>query len=343
VSNLIAAYGQLGRYDKARTVLEAYLKRDPNSVTAHRALGRFFVIAGQFTEAQRESDTALLLAPRLVSPVLLKGDIALLRGDFAASEREYLSSMDQAAEADEQAVRLRLGMLYLTEGRVEKALAQVRASIAAGTTPESLGWVELEAGRPDLAVVTFRAYLANPGGAPDLRDALYARSGLGLSYVATGNIGKARQALEDLKACPEGVFGKAKQRFSLVLTGALATQRGDGRTAIADLEQAVAGWPYPVDYSSRRTAALGLLARAYEAAGDLAKARETYEKIAALTTGRLAFGATYTRSFYHLGLIAERQGDKARAREQFQTFLELRKDADKGLPDIADARKRTAQ
>ncbi len=83
-----------------------------------------------------------------------------------------------------------------------------------------------------------------------------------------------------------------------------------------------------------------LLAQAHEVAGDLTKARETYEKITALTTGRLAFGATYARSFYHLGLIAEKQGDKARAREQFTKFLDLWKDADKGL--LEDAQKRVA-
>ena len=62
-----------------------------------------------------------------------------------------------------------------------------------------------------------------------------------------------------------------------------------------------------------------------------------------MTIDRLSVGAIYARSFYNLGLMAEQQGDKTRARAQFQKFLELWKNADKGLPEIADAKKRMAQ
>jgi len=346
VSNLGSAYGQLGRYDKARSVLETYLARDPNNASAHRFSGSLYVITGQFAEARREIDTALLLEPRTMSAVRLKGDVALLRGDVAPAERAYLASLDQAAEADQRAAHHRLGLLYLTQGRFEKAREQERGWTAALTTSERLGWlgwVELETGRPVLAVKAYQGQLADPVAASDPQATMSALMGLGLSYVAMGETGRAQQALEDLKARPEGVFGKTKHRRSLALSGALATTRGDGRTAVADLERAVATWPYPVDYTGSRVVGINLLARAYEAAGDLAKARETYETITALTIGRQGYGATWARSYYHLGLIAERQGDKARAREQFRKLLELWKDADKGLPEIADAKKRMAQ
>ena len=101
--------------------------------------------------------------------------------------------------------------------------------------------------------------------------------------------------------------------------------------------------PFTTAAIDQNAVTLDLLARAYTGVGDLAKARETYEKITTLTTVRMAWGATYARAFYHLSRIAEQQGDKAPAREQFQKFLDLWKDADKGLIQVADARKRLAQ
>lgn len=100
--------------------------------------------------------------------------------------------------------------------------------------------------------------------------------------------------------------------------------------------------PYQVNPTDEHASILDLLAQACSVAGDRAKARETCQKITALTTGRMAWGATYARSDDRLGLIAGRQGDKARAREQFRTFRELWKDADQGLPEVADARTRLA-
>jgi tetratricopeptide (TPR) repeat protein len=84
------------------------------------------------------------------------------------------------------------------------------------------------------------------------------------------------------------------------------------------------------------------LARANYESGDLDKARKEFEKITFLTIGRVGHGDLYAKAYYMLGKIAEQQKDKARAVENYRKFLDLWKDAEPGLPEVEDARKRLA-
>jgi tetratricopeptide (TPR) repeat protein len=87
---------------------------------------------------------------------------------------------------------------------------------------------------------------------------------------------------------------------------------------------------------------LDTLADAYQLGGRLSKAAETYGRIQELISGRWTWGVIYTRSFYKLGKLYEQMGKKAEAREKYRKFLDLWKNADPGLPEVEDARKRLA-
>ena len=71
-------------------------------------------------------------------------------------------------------------------------------------------------------------------------------------------------------------------------------------------------------------------------------ALEIYEKMTSLTTGRIMFGDIYAKSFYMLGKIYVQQGDKGKAIDQHEKFLDLWKDADPGITEVEDARERLA-
>jgi ATP/maltotriose-dependent transcriptional regulator MalT len=86
---------------------------------------------------------------------------------------------------------------------------------------------------------------------------------------------------------------------------------------------------------------MDLLARAYRRAGDLDKAREKLEKTTILTTGRQLNADLYAKSSNMLGEIAERQGNKARASENYRRFLTPCGDANPGTPVVEDARRRS--
>jgi len=50
----------------------------------------------------------------------------------------------------------------------------------------------------------------------------------------------------------------------------------------------------------------------------------------------------FAKAFYMLGQVCEQQGRKTMAVENYRKFLDLWKDADAGLPEVADAKKRLA-
>jgi len=72
------------------------------------------------------------------------------------------------------------------------------------------------------------------------------------------------------------------------------------------------------------------------------RAIEEYQRILSLTTGRVYYGDIYAKSFYMLGRIYEEKGWKGKAIENYEKFLDLWKDADPGIAEVEDARKRLA-
>jgi tetratricopeptide (TPR) repeat protein len=125
--------------------------------------------------------------------------------------------------------------------------------------------------------------------------------------------------------------------------GVIALQNGETTQAIDHLTRAVAQLSHEHTFPEDDHAFyLEPLALAYHKSDDLERAREEYSRIAVMTSGRHHNGDIYARSFYMLGRIAEQRGDKVKARENYQKFLDLWKDADPGLPEVEDARKRLA-
>jgi tetratricopeptide (TPR) repeat protein len=74
--------------------------------------------------------------------------------------------------------------------------------------------------------------------------------------------------------------------------------------------------------------------------GDLARAKEECRRIQSLALSRLRYGDIYAGSFYWLGRIAEKEGKKAEAIENYRKVLDLLKNADPELPGVEDAKKR---
>jgi len=347
-ASLSSVYRAKNEPAKAQQVLEKYLREIENTASGHQSLGYLHLFQNQFDLATRELEIAETLSPDDWWNRSFRGDILFFKGDLAGAEAEFRALLEAKVSMARYYGYLGLNSVFLVKGRYadfKKLFAPLIERTRSSGPGEAewngrfyLAYFSLKTGRPDIALEECRKAYGIDGGSFDLgykRRTLHLR---GFAELALKRTGEAEKTAGELKALIETGLNRKAIRLYDHLVGAVELERGETAKAIATLEKTASSLPYgPYEKDAWF---LDTLASAYLRAGDLEKARSEYEKITTLTNGRYDYGDIYARSFYHLGQIYEKQGDKAKARENYQKFLDLWKDADPGLADVADARSR---
>lgn len=84
------------------------------------------------------------------------------------------------------------------------------------------------------------------------------------------------------------------------------------------------------------------IARAYPQNGELDKAIAEYENLVTFNPKNQDRRLVYPMFFFSLAKLNEEAGRKEKAIEHYKKFFDLWKDADPGIPEVKDARKRLA-
>jgi serine/threonine protein kinase/Flp pilus assembly protein TadD len=346
-SNLADTYRNKGMHEEAIAALEEYLRNFGDNFSIRNDLAQIYLDLGNHELAFGELEKAFSLNPTYHLNLRNKGDIFLCMKDLAKAEQEYQKLLDKEDSLSKAWGLARMGFLRQLQGRFvdsEKLFGQF-LSMAKDSGQRDWEIIILSnlMGYTNLISRNYKDALNEFDRALDIsvelddwgsqRTVLYNK---GLAYLELNEMAEAAKAAAELKELCQKSMNKKLMRMHHNLSGLIEMKKENYASAIESIKKAISLDPRIFkDYNDS-------LAIAYYKSGDLDNAKVQYERIMACPRGVLMYGFEYAKSDYMLGKICEQQGDNAGAIEHYKRSLALWKDADPGVPEVEDARKRLA-
>jgi len=345
-SQLATAYMAKGMYNEARDVLENYLDNYSDNALIRLVLASSYLCQEKLDLALLEVEKALSFGTFVNESIRLRGHIYICKGDLEKAGMDF----QKLLESDERPhiIRGRLGLasINLLQGKFEEAKNQLEKGgrLAEDTIGSSqpfyhlnLAYTYLRSGNHKKALgisVEEKGCLAC-----HQRRALHFK---GLSYIEMKSLDEARKTAYELKEMMKEGLNKNLARLNFHIDGMIEFERKNYYKAIDFFKKACSLLPFQYEENDRHALFIEPLALAYYKIRELDKAQEEYERITSLTTGRIYYNDIFAKSFYMLAMIYEQKGWKGKAIEHYEKFLDLWKDADPGIAEVEDAKKRLA-
>jgi tetratricopeptide (TPR) repeat protein len=347
--NLAVWFFNLGQYDNAKKTLEKYLENFPDNELIHRRLATMYCYQGKYDLALDEVDKAFALAPTRWLIIRAKGDIYFYMEDFPKAEDEYHKLMDKEEPTARSMGTGKLGQLYKLKGRYLDSIEMAKTGIEQAEKVGEKNWkrnrmsmlaeMDLMLGKPEEALKKLDIVWQSAVEDESLSYQRRTLRNFAVAYLGTNQLAQAEKAAEDLKKIIEQSVNKNHISSYYYVMGMIELEKNNHAPAIDFLYKALSlTSPIFTDHL-KYTDPLG---QAYFKSGDFEKARDVYESMVSPETNRFQDGDLYVKSFYMLGKIYEKQGETAKAIENYEKFLELWKDADPGIAEIEYARERLA-
>ena len=344
---LSGCYENRGLFDKSIELLKSYLNNVSDDPDIRFDLADSYFYQRKFDLAFIEAEKAHTLDPTYYYYFVERGDFSVYQGDLIKAEQEYQKLLSLQGTRPQQRYVSRMISLDLFQGKFEKAKRLANQGIESAS---KIGDKSGERSFHDWLAYIFRAS-GNLEGAVSECDKVWASA---VEDEETGyEIGVLEmKALIDLdKKALDKAQSTADELRRLIQKGIVKNEIRHYDHLMGKIELERKNYSQAIDYFHRALALLpdhwadyllfdDSLALAYYKSGDLEKARREYERIISLCFGRMNYPDVFAKAFYMLGQVCEQQGRKAMAVENYRKFLDLWKDADAGLSEVADAKAR---
>jgi tetratricopeptide (TPR) repeat protein len=347
LTNLADHYDKKGLYEKTKELYIDYLENVSSEPLIHWRLAYIYVIGSEFDLALEEMDKAIALNPRY-----RKDFIHYLRGDYELYEKLCLDRLNDENKRSHIGARGDLESLYRTQGKFEEAKKQVQLMIELAEELDILNrikWLRLSLSYNYLLTEELQNALREielaleeikEGQNRNLR--IWVLPVKALILAKMESFDEAEKVAETLKSVVEEGTKVKDIRLYYLVRGMIELERANITEAVKLLEDALSLMPAQNVNNNDQAWYIYPLASAYYANRNLEKAREAFEKITLLKFGRQDNGELYAKSFYMLGKIYDEQGNSLKAKENYEKFLDLWKDADPGMPEVEETKNKLA-
>jgi serine/threonine protein kinase/tetratricopeptide (TPR) repeat protein len=361
--NMLAyTYADMEDYEKALAVFKRYAEAMPEDANPLDSMAELYFKMGRLDEAIEEYNEALKIEPNFGCELRL-AYVYALKQDYPEAERLVASYTDRAPSAGIKAeAYIWMGIFDFLLGKKVKAFDDLsRADEWAdkvGNEPRKAslnymrGWMFYELGNMKLSAELLQKWadvLLDLN--PDSKNwQIWHHFCLGLVYVKQGKMDEAKSMLDKIESIQAQM-----ETFDVPTLAKFRHKWLQAEILLAEgsLNEAISVYT-SIEYPPIPTLRVDpimiynmpflddTLERAYYKNGELDKAIAEYERKVTFDPQSDNRRLIHPKYNYFLAKLYEEKGEVAKARASFERFLDLWKDADHGLPEVEDAKKRLA-
>jgi len=317
-------------YDEGISEFKKVLKLDPLGIThfsswTYNVLGWAYLRKGEFEKAHVAFKKYVALLPNQSYPLDCLGDFYLLVGNYDKA----IINLQQSLELDpEYSLTSKLiGETYLAKGMYSKALisyekylAMTESSAQKAEAHYYLGKLHYLKGDYENSISECQyAFELNP-------DLIEAHWIFGLTLIRKKIFDNAESEVSTIKGLIEKTNVEELKKYYYHLKGELSLSKGHHKQAIDYFNKAA-----NIE-SLDRQFFINASGEAYFKVGELDKAAKKLESV-------IRINPNHAQSHYLLGLVYQKRGEQEKAKEHFQKFINIWKDADEYLTQLIEAKK----
>jgi tetratricopeptide (TPR) repeat protein len=353
------AYTWLGQYANAIESFQRQIAARPGDANPLDSMAELYFIMGNLDAAVARYEEVIEIKPDFFSSYMALSYILALRGELEGAQKSVDRFLTVVSSAGLKAAGLWVRALYdIGRGQYRQAFADLRNSrsfaslaksqewIAKGSELEGWIWFELSdyaRGRAAMEQYYNAVFAGLASVAPDL----IARKEctFGLFDLRQRSVNRARERLCVVDSLMPQITEKTRQTITYnrdILYAEILLAQDSAEKAVHVC--ADAGYPPVPSFDFTESVYYNLppvrdtRARALLRLGDRNRGISDYERLVRFDSASGDRRIPFPRYRVDLARLYEKSGDYAKTMEQYERFLEAWKNADKGLPEIAEVK-----